>query len=117
MQYLLMIYEDESVYGDRVDSPELRDITARHMALAGSLGETLKAGAGLQPVTTATSVRTTGGTQAIHDGPFAETREQLGGFYLVDVPDLDAAIAIAKKIPLRLDGAIEIRPLINAQGR
>lgn len=113
MQYLLMIYEDESVYGDRVDSPELRDITARHMALAGSLGETLKAGAGLQPVTTATSVRTTGGTQAIHDGPFAETREQLGGFYLVDVPDLDAAIAIAKKLPVYADGSVEIRPLLG----
>ena len=117
MQYLLMIYEDESVYGADPDAPELRDITARHMALAGSLGETLKAGAGLQAVTTATSVRTTGGNQVIHDGPFAETREQLGGFYLVDVPDLDAAIAIAKKIPLRVDGAIESRPLINTQGR
>lgn len=117
MQYLLMIYEDESVYGDKADSPAVREITAKHMALAGSLGETLKAGAGLQPVTTATSVRTTGGNQVIHDGPFAETREQLGGFYLVDVPDLDAAIAIAKKIPLRFDGAIEIRPLINTQGR
>ena len=49
----------------------------------------------------------------MHDGPFAETREQLGGYYLIDVPDLDAAIAIAKKLPVLQDGSIEIRPLMG----
>jgi hypothetical protein len=57
-------------------------------------------------------VRTTNGKQAIHDGPFAETKEQLGGYYLIEAPDLDAAIAVAKKVPLTKDGAIEVRPVI-----
>jgi hypothetical protein len=57
-------------------------------------------------------VRTSNGKQAIHDGPFAETKEQLGGYYLIEAADLDAAIAIAKKVPLTKDGAIEIRPVM-----
>jgi len=112
MQYMLLIYEDEKGYGDKLDSPEIRDITARHMALVGELGSTRISGAGLMPTATATTVRTTGGKQAVHDGPFAETKEQLGGYYLIEAPDLDAAIAIAKRVPLRVDGAIEVRPLI-----
>jgi hypothetical protein len=58
-------------------------------------------------------VRTSHGSKTIHDGPFAETKEQLGGFYLIEAPDLDAAIAIAKKVPVLQDGAIEIRPLLG----
>jgi hypothetical protein len=58
-------------------------------------------------------VRTSNGSKTIHDGPFAETKEQLGGFYLIEAPDLDAAIAIAKKVPVLQDGAIEIRPLLG----
>lgn len=111
MQYLILIYEDESQYADKA---ELQNITEKHMALVGELGEAFKGGAGLERVTTATTVRTAeNGTQSIHDGPFAETREQLGGYYLIDVPDLDAALAIAKRVPLRLSGAIEVRPLIR----
>ena len=82
------------------------------MALVGELGATRISAAGLQPTATATTVRTEGGKQVIHDGPFAETKEQLGGYYLVEAPDLDAAIAIAKRIPLRFDGSIEVRPLM-----
>lgn len=112
MQYMLLIYEDESGYGDQADTPEMMAIIDKHMALVGELGDQQIDGAGLQPVTTATTVRTTGGKQVIHDGPFAETREQLGGYYVIEAPDLDAALEIAKKVPLRLDGAIEVRPLI-----
>lgn len=110
MQYLIMIYEDERQF----ENPEvLEGISAKHMALAGSLGDTLKSGNGLKPTSTATTVRTAAdGSQSIHDGPFAETREQLGGYYLVDVPDLDAALAIARKVPLRGTGAIEVRPVM-----
>jgi hypothetical protein len=61
----------------------------------------------------ATTVRTERGAKTVHDGPFAETKEQLGGFYLIDVPDLDAAIAVARQVPLQRDGSIEIRPLIG----
>ncbi len=113
MQYMLLIYEDEAGYGGKMDGPELRDIVNKHYALAGSLGETLITGSGLQSVTTATTVRTESGKQAIHDGPFAETREQLGGYYVIEATDLDAALAIAKRVPLRADGAIEVRPLIT----
>ena len=112
MQYMLLIYEDETGYGDKQDTPAIRDITARHMALVGELGPTMVSGAGLMPTATATTVRTKGGKQAVHDGPFAETKEQLGGYYLIEAPDLDAAIAIAKRVPLRVEGAIEVRPLI-----
>jgi hypothetical protein len=71
----------------------------------------MQAGSGLQPVSTATTVKTNGGGQTVHDGPFAETREHLGGYYLVDVPDLDEALAIAKRIPVVDGGKIEVRPL------
>jgi hypothetical protein len=111
MQYLLLIYEDERGYANNA---ELDNITGKHMALVGTLGEAFKGGAGLERIASATTVRTAaGGAQSIHDGPFAETREQLGGYYLIDVPDLDAALAIAKQVPLRAEGSIEVRPLIR----
>ncbi|MES1975044.1 MAG: YciI family protein [Pseudomonadota bacterium] len=115
MQYLLLIYEDESVYGDNHDSPAVAEIVRRHMAFGEEIGAAHKGGAGLQPTSMATTVVTRAGAQTIHDGPFAETREQLGGFYLIDAPDLDAAIAIAKKLPLHADGSIEIRPLLEME--
>ena len=113
MHYMLLIYEDERIFGEEEDNPALQEIVAKHGQFAQSLGAALKGGAGLKSTATATTVRTASGSQAIHDGPFAETKEQLGGYYLVDVPDLDSAIAIAKRIPMIGDGAIEIRPLIE----
>lgn len=114
MQYALLIYENEDLYraggGQAVD-----EIIAAHQALAGELAAAgvLKGGSGLNTVDTATTVRKTGGQHALHDGPYAEAREQLGGFYLIEVPDLDAALAIAKRIPLAGDGAVEVRPVID----
>lgn len=67
----------------------------------------------LQPVVTATSVRVRGGKRTITDGPFAETREQLGGFFLIDAKDLDEAIAIASRIPGARKGTVEIRPVLE----
>ena len=113
MHYMLLIYEDERIFGEEEDNPALQEIVAKHGEFAQSLGSALKGGAGLKSTATATTVRAASGSQAIHDGPFAETKEQLGGYYLVDVPDLDAAIAIAKRIPMIGDGAVEIRPLIT----
>jgi len=113
MKYMLLIAEDESLYEGDAGQALLMDMVSKHMAL----GQELKAngidysGAGLQPSATATTVRTRAGTQSLHDGPFAETRELLGGYYIVDVPDLDAAIAWARKIPVPGDGSIEVRPL------
>ena len=70
----------------------------------------------LPPTSLATSIRVRDGKQLITDGPFAETREQLGGYYLVDVTDLDEAIGIAARIPMARKGTIEIRPIIEIKG-
>lgn len=70
----------------------------------------------LHPVSTATSVRVREGRRLVTDGPFAETREQLGGFYLVEAQDIDEAIAIAERIPVATVGTIEIRPLLEIPG-
>ncbi len=113
MQYALLVYEDEQVYGDDRDHPAMTAIFAQHMAFGDELGAARVGGSGLKATTAATTVRTRGGTQSVHDGPFAETREQLGGFYLIQAPDLDAAIAIAKRVPLIQDGSIEIRPVLG----
>ena len=113
MQYMLLIYEDEKIYGPDKKGPAIQEIVARHMEFNKELGAARVGGAGLKATSAATTVRTTKGAKAVHDGPFAETKEQLGGYYLVDVPDLDAAIAIAKKLPVLQDGSVEIRPLLG----
>jgi hypothetical protein len=113
MQYALLIYQQESVLGSDPASPALKAIVAKHMAFSRELGAQRIGGSGLKSTITATTVRTQGAAKVVHDGPFAETREQLGGFYLIEANDLDAAIAVAKKVPLASDGAIEIRPLLG----
>ena len=113
MQYALLIYENEQVYGADKTGPAMQDIIARHMTFSQHVGAARIGGAGLRGTRSATTLRTANGTTSLHDGPFAETKEQLGGFYLIDVADLDAAIAIARKLPLAADGAVEIRPLLG----
>ncbi len=113
MQYMLLIYEDEKLYGPDKNGPAIQEIVAKHMAFNKELGSARVGGAGLKATAAATTVRTSKGAKTVHDGPFAETREQLGGYYLIDVPDLDAAIAVAKKLPVLQDGSIEIRPLLG----
>ncbi len=113
MQYMLLIYEDEAIYGPGKDGAAMQQIVSRHIAFNRELGATRVAGAGLKGTSSATTLRTRNGRQSIHDGPFAESREQLGGYYLIDVPDLDAAIAVARKVPVLQDGAIEIRPVLG----
>ena len=84
------------------------DYTRRHPARAG----TTSAGEALQPISTATTVRVKNGKTLTTDGPFAETREQLGGFYLVEAKDLDEAIKLAAGIPASRTGSIEVRPIM-----
>ena len=114
MEYALVIYEDEAAYGE-AGSQVWLDIFAQHQAFAAELVEKglLRGGAGLKPTNTATTVRKVAGQHALHDGPFAESKEQLGGFYIIDVPDLDAALAWARKLPLSGDGSVEVRPVIE----
>lgn len=114
MQYALLIYDDESFYGPDKAGPAMQEIVKKHMAFSAELGATRVGGAGLKNTASATTVRTVKGAQTLHDGPFAESKEQLGGYYVIDVPDLDAAIAVARKIPLPQDGSVEIRPLLGA---
>jgi hypothetical protein len=114
MQYALLIYEDEAIYGEE-NGQAWRDIIAQHEAFAAELVEKglMRGGAGLKTAATATTVRKAAGQYALHDGPFAESKEQLGGFYLIEVPDLDAALAWARRIPLSGDGSVEVRPVID----
>jgi hypothetical protein len=115
MQYMLLIYEDETIYGEGKDSPSLDEIVRRHQEFAEGLAAegVIRGGNGLKDTSSATTVRTLGGAQTVHDGPFAETREQLGGYYLIDVPDLDAAMIVARRLPLARDGSVEIRPVLE----
>ena len=113
MKYALLIYEDESVYRPEKVGTVFQEHVAQHMAFSQGLGSKRLGGTGLKNTGTATTVRTSGGAKTVHDGPFAETKEQLGGLYLVEAADLDEAVKIAKQVPLLQDGAIEIRPLLG----
>ncbi len=113
MKYALLVYEDESFYNGDKSGAVMQEHVGKHMAFSQELGPKRLGGNGLKAVSTATTVRTAGGKKTVHDGPFAETKEQLGGFYLVEAADLDEAIAIAKKVPLLKDGSIEVRPVLG----
>ncbi|MGH0029662.1 MAG: YciI family protein [Myxococcota bacterium] len=106
MTYALLIYMDEAelppMEGERVE--EVR-------AFDASLGGAFRGASRLQPASTATTQRVRGGKVLTTDGPFAETKEVLGGFYLVDCDDLDQALAIAARLPAARVGAVEVRPV------
>lgn len=117
MQYVLLIHEPEAeAYPQAEDSQAWKDILNAHTQYGMQMGQAgvFVGGAGLKSVSTATTVRVTPQGRTVHDGPFAETREQLGGLYMIDVPDLDAAIEWAKKLPIATTGSIEIRPMLPA---
>ncbi|MDO8434052.1 MAG: YciI family protein [Candidatus Binatus sp.] len=112
MQYMLLIYDSEADGKKRPDAERQQMFQdygtfTREIAQAGKL----KAGDPLEPSTTATTVRVRNGKTVVTDGPFAETKEQLGGYYLVEAKDLDEAIAIAAKVPGSKFGSIEVRPV------
>ena len=112
MQYLLMIYQNEAEYG-KIDAATGKKMMEEYGAFTQSIVQSgnFKAGDALQPTTTATTVRVRDGKTLTTDGPFAETREQLAGYYLVEAKDLDAAVAIAARIPGAKTGSIEVRPI------
>jgi hypothetical protein len=113
MQYLLMIYQNEAE-SSKMDATARQKVTAEYGAFTQTIIQSgnFKAGDGLQPTTTATTVRVRDGKTLTTDGPFAETREQLGGYYLVEAKDLDTAVAIAARIPGAKTGSIEVRPIM-----
>jgi hypothetical protein len=114
VRYLLLIYLDEQALdeGDREECYRESLQLAEQIDAAGQY----LAAAPLHPTSTATSVRVREGKRLVTDGPFAETREQLGGYFLVDARDLDEAIAIAARIPMARRGTVEVRPVIELDG-
>jgi hypothetical protein len=114
LKYMLLIYGDEQAWDELareecyVESAQVaRDLHARGQYLGASP---------LRSVATATSVRIREGKRIVTDGPFAETREQLGGYFLIDAPDLDQALEIAARIPAARVGTVEIRPVVDVAG-
>ncbi|SFI25875.1 YciI family protein [Bradyrhizobium sp. cf659] len=112
MQYLLMIHQNEVEYAKN-DAATSQKMLAEYQAFTQGIIQSgnFKAGDRLRPTTTATTVRVREGKTLTTDGPFAETREQLGGYYLVEAKDLNAAIEIAARIPSARIGSIEVRPI------
>jgi hypothetical protein len=114
MKYLCLIYEDESRFAT-TPKPELDKMMSEY----GAFGESIKksghyvAGHQLRPTDTATTVRSRNGKVSTTDGPFAETKEQLGGFYLIEAKDLNDAVQVASRIPSVRFGSIEVRPIVE----
>jgi len=116
MQYLLLIYHNEAEWA-KLAPAQVEPIYKEYRQLRDQLQKdgTFVGGNQLTPTGTATTVRVRNGKRAVTDGPFAETKEQLGGYFLVEAKDLDEAIAIAAKIPSARDGSIEVRPVMGRE--
>jgi hypothetical protein len=112
MQYLLLIYDNEGAAAARAKEYwEKTNVEYREFTQGIIQAGQFKAADRLQPTSTATTVRVRGGKTVTTDGPFAETREQLGGYYMVEAKNLDEAIAIAARIPTAREGCVEVRPI------
>jgi hypothetical protein len=109
MEYLLLIYEDEKRFSQGYDEAEMGE----YMAFGKEFAPAIKGGNALQPTQTAATVRVRNGKQLSTDGPFAETKEHLGGYYLVEARDRDEAVSMAAKIPGARFGSIEVRPIMK----
>jgi hypothetical protein len=114
VKYLLLIYADEQGF-EGMSEEDRQAVYKEYDECASDLGSKgqMVGGDELAPTTSATTVRMRDGQRMVTDGPFAETKEQLGGYFLVDVEDLDAAIEAASKIPSARTGSIEVRPVID----
>jgi hypothetical protein len=110
-QYVVLIYEDEKGWSDG-DPAVIEEGMKAHSQFAVDAGEKMRGGQALQPTATATTIHKDGsGGFAVTDGPFVETKEALGGFYIIEAADLDEAIALAKKVPAPF-GGVEVRPVM-----
>ena len=116
MKYMLLIYHAEKAW-DTLTEEQRQDIYGEYRRFSEEIvaSGNYISGSELHPIATATSVRIRDGKQLATDGPFAETKEQLGGYYLVEAKDLDEAIALAARIPSARMGTIEVRPLAEGE--
>jgi hypothetical protein len=114
MKYMLLLLGDESRWGE-MSEDEARAATKAYADYSREVIEAgvFVAGEGLQPSATATTLRVAGSERVLSDGPFAETKEQVGGFYVLDCKDLDEALDWASKIPTAKSGCVEVRPVIQ----
>ena len=114
MQYLLLFTESAEDFAKRVDPEQAPAYWAAWAAYAGTVAQSgvMVSGNGLQPPETATTVRIRDGKRQVHDGPFAESKEMLAGYFLIDVPDLDAALEWAARAPSSSYASTEIRPVM-----
>lgn len=111
MQYALLIYNTPGNL-ESLSTAEREQLSREYLALRDEPG--VLGGAGLQPVTTATTIRLAGGEMLVTDGPFADTKEVFGGYYVIEAENLDRATELAARIPaLRIGGAVEIRPTLG----
>ncbi|MCU0232236.1 MAG: YciI family protein [Acidobacteria bacterium] len=114
MRYMLLIYDPESAW-ESMPEAERNELFGEYMAFTESIRESghLLAGDPLEPTATATTIRVRGGKAVTSDGPFAETREQLGGYYIVEARDLDEALGLAARVPSARIGCVEVRPIVE----
>jgi hypothetical protein len=117
MKYMLLIYVDEAKGAALAKEVGVAQMSAPYMAYTEALKQAgvIIGGDRLQPTTTATTVKVAEGKTKVLNGPYAETREQLAGYYMIDVPDLDAALAWAARCPAAAHGTVEVRPLWSMQ--
>ena len=118
MKYLCLLYENEKQWETMAEA-DANAMMAEYFAFTNQHRKSghVLAGEPLQPTATATTVRVRNGKLSTTDGPFAETREQLGGYYLVEAKDLNEAIQVAAKIPAARTGSVEVRPIMEIPGR
>lgn len=109
-QYLILIYSDEAADA-AMSKAEFDEMMGAHNVFNEQNRAALRGGEALRPTETSTTIRREGDTLTVTDGPFLETKEALGGYYLIEAQDLDAALAIAKQVPIAPGGGLEVRPI------
>lgn len=115
MQYAIVVYETEAELSAREDPKRVEAYWAAYNAYSKALADAgiARGGAGLQPPRDATTIRLRNGTRQVQDGPFADTKEKLGGFFVIEVPDLDKALEWAARCPSASTGSVEVRPSLQ----
>ncbi len=115
MKYTILVYENTADFGARTDAKRTDAYWGAYRAYTKALADAgvMVGGAGLQPPPLATTIRLRDGKRQVQDGPFAETKEQLGGYYVIEVPDLDQALDWAARCPSAATGGVEVRPNLS----